>query len=143
MGSAHGMAEHRERYHDFMDFLARHGYTVIIHDHLFCGHGASVASKDDYFGYFGPLGQPKPSHVYSDVSNPTSSDPAAGIISDVHQITDYIKTTLPGSSAHFRTQYLALVVRCYSSNTTKISDRPLSVAHLLQKYRCRSRHYHC
>lgn len=45
----HGMAEHRERYHDFMDFCAKKGYVVIIHDHR--GHGASVKSEDD-FGYF-------------------------------------------------------------------------------------------
>ncbi len=105
----HGMAEHRERYHDFMDFLARHGYTVIIHDHR--GHGASVASKDDY-GYFGPYSQ---SHHGYDVSNPDhSSDPAAGIISDVHQITDYIKQRFPGLPLTlFGHSMGSLVVRCY------------------------------
>ena len=65
----HGMAEHRERYHDFMDFCSERGWIVIIHDHR--GHGASVKSADDY-GYF-----------YQDGVN--------GIISDVHQITTYIK----------------------------------------------------
>ena len=38
----HGMAEHRERYHDFMDYCAERGFVVVIHDHR--GHGASVVS---------------------------------------------------------------------------------------------------
>lgn len=33
----HGMAEHKERYLHFMEFLAAHGYICIIHDHR--GHG--------------------------------------------------------------------------------------------------------
>lgn len=88
----HGMAEHRERYHDFMDYLAERGYVVIIHDHR--GHGASVASEDDY-GYFG-------------------KDSVNGIISDVHQITKYVKQRFPGLSLTlFGHSMGSLVVRCY------------------------------
>ena len=36
---AHGMCEHKERYLPFMEFLCRHGYACIIHDHR--GHGRS------------------------------------------------------------------------------------------------------
>lgn len=47
---AHGMAEHHERYEDFIEFLNNNGYAVYINDHL--GHGKSVAN-DDHLGYFG------------------------------------------------------------------------------------------
>lgn len=70
----HGMAEHRERYHDFMDFCAEQGLVVIIHDHR--GHGASVKSPEDY-GYF-------------------YQDGATGIIADVHQMTQYVRERFPG-----------------------------------------------
>ena len=47
---AHGMAEHHERYEDFISFLNDNSYAVFINDHL--GHGKSVAS-DDELGFFG------------------------------------------------------------------------------------------
>ena len=46
---SHGMAEHKERYEDFMTFLAQHGYAAVIHDHR--GHGKSVRDPAD-LGYF-------------------------------------------------------------------------------------------
>ena len=46
---AHGMCEHKERYLPFMEFLCRHGYACIIHDHR--GHGRSVRKAED-LGYF-------------------------------------------------------------------------------------------
>lgn len=45
----HGMAEHIERYHEFAEFMARHGYYVVGHDHL--GHGKSVTNSER-LGYF-------------------------------------------------------------------------------------------
>lgn len=45
----HGMAEHKERYIPFMEFLSENGYHCLIHDHR--GHGESVLSPEDY-GYF-------------------------------------------------------------------------------------------
>lgn len=45
----HGMCEYKERYLDFMKFLADNGYACIIHDHR--GHGESIKSKED-LGYF-------------------------------------------------------------------------------------------
>lgn len=45
----HGMAEHKERYLHFMNFLADNGYACIAHDHR--GHGKSVRDPND-LGYF-------------------------------------------------------------------------------------------
>lgn len=47
---AHGMAEHHERYEDFIHYLNENGYAVFINDHL--GHGKSVAN-DEELGFFG------------------------------------------------------------------------------------------
>ena len=46
---SHGMAEHKERYFRFMEFMADNGYASVINDHR--GHGGSVRSEEDY-GYF-------------------------------------------------------------------------------------------
>ena len=70
---SHGMAEHKERYEDFMKFLANNGYVSIIHDHR--GHGKSIKKGDD-LGYF-----------YDDTSD--------YIVEDVHQITKYIREKFP------------------------------------------------
>ena len=41
---AHGVAEHGDRYRDFMRFLAENGFISAAGDHL--GHGKSVSGKD-------------------------------------------------------------------------------------------------
>jgi alpha-beta hydrolase superfamily lysophospholipase len=89
----HGMAEMKERYIDFMNFLAENGYASIIHDHR--GHGQSVHSKDD-------LG-----HMYGAGGN--------GLVEDTYCITQeakkrwpHVKLTLMGHSMG------SLVVRCYA-----------------------------
>ena len=46
----HGMCEHKERYYDFMKYLASNGYVAVIHDHR--GHGKSINEKY-VLGYFG------------------------------------------------------------------------------------------
>ena len=46
---SHGMAEHKERYFDFMEYLANQGYVTIINDHR--GHGKSIKEKED-LGFF-------------------------------------------------------------------------------------------
>lgn len=97
----HGMAEHRERYHDFMDYCAEQGLVVIIHDHR--GHGASVKSEDDY-GYFGKNG-------------------IEAIIRDAHQITEYIREKFPGLPLTlFGHSMGSLVVRCYAQEYDKDID---------------------
>lgn len=88
----HGMAEHRERYHDFMNFCAEQGLVVIIHDHR--GHGASVKSPEDY-GYFYENG-------------------LEGIIEDVYQVTKYVRERFPDLPLTlFGHSMGSLVVRCY------------------------------
>ena len=42
---SHGMAEHKERYYPFMEFLSSKGDICVIQDHR--GHGGSVKSIDD------------------------------------------------------------------------------------------------
>lgn len=65
---AHGMNEHKERYLDFMGFLAQNGYVCIINDHR--GHGNSIKEKDD-IGYF-------------------YDNNAEYVVEDLNQITEYI-----------------------------------------------------
>lgn len=65
---AHGMNEHKERYLDFMGFLAQKGYVCIINDHR--GHGNSIKEKDD-IGYF-------------------YDNNAEYVVEDLKQITEYI-----------------------------------------------------
>lgn len=71
---SHGMAEHKERYEDFMKFLAEHDYMTVIHDHR--GHGNSVNDLVE-LGYF-------------------YTEDIQGIIEDLHQITRGIKERYPG-----------------------------------------------
>lgn len=70
---SHGMAEHKERYIPFMEYLSNNGYVTIIHDHR--GHGKSVKDRND-LGYF-------------------YEEKAEYIVEDLHQITEYIKTRFP------------------------------------------------
>lgn len=53
MQIAHGMAEHKERYERFAEFLCSIGVAVYINDHL--GHGGSVSNENEK-GYFGDNG---------------------------------------------------------------------------------------
>lgn len=71
---AHGMAEHKERYFGFMEYLAEAGYASIINDHR--GHGASVRNPED-LGYF-------------------YDDTVTYIVEDTAQLTEYIKGRFPG-----------------------------------------------
>ena len=65
---SHGMAEHKERYYDFMRFLCEHDFVVMIHDHR--GHGESVKTQTD-LGYF-----------YDSTSD--------FIVEDLHDVYEYI-----------------------------------------------------
>lgn len=42
---SHGMAEHKERYFPFMNYLSKQGWVCVIHDHR--GHGESIKSPED------------------------------------------------------------------------------------------------
>lgn len=65
----HGMAEHKERYYDFMNYLATNGYICAIHDHR--GHGASVR-ESGHLGYF-------------------YTEDTSVIVDDVFQVTEYLQ----------------------------------------------------
>lgn len=71
---SHGMAEHKERYFDFMEYLSSKGYVCVIHDHR--GHGASVKAFND-LGYF-----------YTEDIN--------YIVDDLYQVTEYIASKYTG-----------------------------------------------
>ncbi|MDD3049125.1 MAG: alpha/beta fold hydrolase [Bacilli bacterium] len=70
---SHGMAEHKERYYDFIHFLKSNHYLCVIHDHR--GHGESVLKKED-FGYF-------------------YDDSGKEIVNDLHIINEYMKQQYP------------------------------------------------
>ena len=48
----HGMVEYINRYDEFAEFMAGHGYYVTGHDHL--GHGKSIQTEED-LGYFNEI----------------------------------------------------------------------------------------
>ena len=70
----HGMCEYKERYYDFMKFLAERGYLCVIHDHR--GHGKSIVSDAD-LGYFYDAGY-------------------EGLIEDTYQVTEMVKPYAEG-----------------------------------------------
>ena len=89
---SHGMAEHKERYYDFMQYLNQNGYVVVIHDHR--GHGQSVKSKEDY-GYF-------------------YTEDIHYIVEDLYQVTQYIQSLYPNVDITlFAHSMGTLVARCY------------------------------
>lgn len=45
----HGMCEYKDRYYDFMEYLANKGYLCVIHDNR--GHGKSIKDSS-YLGHF-------------------------------------------------------------------------------------------
>ena len=99
---SHGMAEHKERYYNFMKFLTNNGYITIINDHR--GHGKSVKSMDD-LGYF-------------------YDTKAEYIIEDLHQITLYIKNRFPDKKiVLFGHSMGSMVVRKYLKKYDKDIDK--------------------
>ena len=89
---SHGMAEHKERYFKFMEYLSNNGYVCVINDHR--GHGNSVKDKKD-LGYF-----------YTEDTN--------FIIDDLHDITKYIKKKFPNSKLYLFSHSMGtLVARGY------------------------------
>ena len=103
----HGMCDHKERYFDFMEYLAKRGYITIIHDHR--GHGESIRDEKD-LGYMYEVGY-------------------KGLVTDAHEITMEVKQyaeevcenklpiTLLGHSMG------SLVCRCYIRKYDKDIDK--------------------
>lgn len=99
---SHGMAEHKERYFEFMKFLSGQGYLTIIHDHR--GHGKSVKDKED-LGYF-------------------YDNTATYIVEDLYQITNYIKKLYPNKKVIlFGHSMGSMVVRKYIKKYDKDIDK--------------------
>ncbi len=99
---AHGMAEHKERYFDFMKYLAAAGFVAVIHDHR--GHGTSVRSAED-LGFF-------------------NDDTGMAVVEDLHQVAvavqerySYKPYILFGHSMG------SLVARCYAKKYDSYIDR--------------------
>lgn len=89
---SHGMSEHKERYFDFMKFLASKGYISVINDHR--GHGKSIKSNDD-LGYF----------YTTDINY---------IVNDLHDVTLYIKKKFNNKKIYLFSHSMGtLVSRCY------------------------------
>lgn len=99
---SHGMAEHKERYYNFMEFLTNKGYITIINDHR--GHGKSVKSNED-LGYF-------------------YDSKAEYIVEDLHQITLYIKEKYSNKKVIlFGHSMGSMVVRKYLKKYDKDIDK--------------------
>ena len=126
---AHGMAEHKERYYEFMEYLANEGYIVVINDHR--GHGKSVLNKQD-LGYF-----------YEENAN--------FIVEDLHQITLYLKELYPNKQITlFGHSMGSMIVRkyikkydddinklivCGSPSRNCFVNIAILVAYIVEKYR--------
>ena len=89
---SHGMAEHKERYFNLMEYFSDNGYVCVINDHR--GHGKSVKDKKD-LGYF-----------YTEDTN--------FIINDFHDVTLYIKEKFPNKKLYLFSHSMGtLVARGY------------------------------
>lgn len=99
---SHGMSEHKERYFDFMEFLATAGYLCVIHDHR--GHGGSVKDPGDY-GYF-------------------YTEDIDGIVGDLHQVIATVKAEHPGLPTYLFSHSMGtLVARCYAKKYDSEIDK--------------------
>lgn len=98
---SHGMAEHKERYFDFMNYLSENGYISVIHDHR--GHGASVKRIED-LGFF-----------YTEDIN--------YIVDDLYQVTKLIKNKYSGLKVNLFSHSMGTLV---SRNYLKKYDLEIS-----------------
>ena len=88
----HGMCEYKERYYDFMKYLADRGYLCVIHDHR--GHGKSVVSDAD-LGYFYDAG-------------------FEGLVEDAYQVMEMVKRYAEGLPYIMLAHSMGtLVARCF------------------------------
>lgn len=91
---AHGMAEHHERYEDFISYLNDSGFAVFINDHL--GHGKSVI-YDSQLGFFG------------------KENGYTHLIEDAKKLNDIAKSEIPGIPVIFFGHSMgSFVARLYS-----------------------------
>lgn len=100
---SHGMSEHKERYFDFMNYLAKNGYVCIIHDHR--GHGASIRQKGVH-GYF----------YTEDIS---------AIVDDLHEVSKLAKNEYPNLPLYIFSHSMGTLVarnylKKYDSEVAKV-----------------------
>lgn len=97
----HGMCEHKERYFDFMDYLAEQGFASVIHDNR--GHGHSVRTSED-LGY-----------MYEDGGK--------GFIADIAQLNGTIHQMFPDMPCFMMAHSMgSLGARCFlKENDDKIN----------------------
>ncbi len=87
---SHGMAEHKERYYNFMEYLTKCGYICVIHDHR--GHGASI---NKMLGDF-------------------NTEDINYIVNDLYQVTCYVKNLYKNLDVILFSHSMGtLVSRCY------------------------------
>lgn len=88
----HGMCEYKERYLDFMDYLAGEGFICVIHDNR--GHGKSLCSEEDRGFLYKNGGQ--------------------GFVSDIAQLSGIIRDAYP-YAPHFMLGHSmgSLGARCF------------------------------
>lgn len=99
---AHGMAEHKERYFDFMKYLAAAGFVAVIHDHR--GHGESLRSTDD-LGFF-------------------YDDTGVAVVEDLHQVAMAVQELFPQKPyILFGHSMGSLVARCYAKKYDSHLDK--------------------
>lgn len=96
----HGMSEYKERYLDFMRYLAIKGFDSVMTDHR--GHGGSVRKKDD-LGYF-------------------YEESGKYIVEDAHQLTLEIRKRTTAPIILFGHSMGSLVVRSYIKSYDKDID---------------------
>lgn len=114
---AHGMNEHKERYIDFMKYLAENGYACFINDHR--GHGKSLKNKDD-IGYF-------------------YENEAKAVIEDLFQITRYLKEKFNGKKIIlFGHSMGSMIVRKYIAKYDNKIDGTNSMWFTKQKRKCKT-----
>lgn len=88
----HGMSEHKERYFDFMDYLAGEGFITAIHDNR--GHGKSVCTPDDIGFMFKNGGE--------------------GMVADIAQFNGIIRNMYPNVPCFMAAHSMgALAARCF------------------------------
>ena len=98
----HGMCEFKERYEEFMQFFARHGYLVVCHDHR--GHGDSVVKEEDR-GYL---------YDFS----------GKAIVDDAALITRYVKEKYPNLPVYlFGHSMGSMIARCYIQKYDTLVDK--------------------
>ncbi len=98
----HGMAEHKGRYVEFMQFLAKNGYVAACHDHR--GHGESIQKEGDE-GWFGDFD-------------------GVAVVEDTVLVTKYLKTRYPNLPLTLLGHSMgSLVVRSYIQKQDGLIDK--------------------